>query len=131
MGALHGLVQRLLLRRQHVEIVLAGGRHGFQRDLQRIAIDPIPQVEKLHADFGVGQEELADVALAQILAHGVVVGKIAIVHQRFVQADERVRAAGMPHAPFGRVTLVGDPNMGLFGLPGGNMPPPARHSPQF
>jgi len=85
---------------------LRGGRQGLDDVLQRILVHAVPQVEKLHRNFGIGEELLADVALPQILAHGVVVGEIAVVHQGFVQAHERVRPAGMPHAPLGGVALV-------------------------
>ena len=33
------------------------------------------------------------------------------MHQRFVQADKGMRAAGMPHAPFGWVAVVANPDM--------------------
>ena len=44
----------------------------------------------------------------------MVIGKIAIVHQRFVHTDKRVCAAGMPDAAFGGVTLVSNPAMRLY-----------------
>ena len=111
---LHGPVQILLIRRQHDEIVLGGGRHGLQGDLQWVAVHPVPQVKQLHAHLGVGQELLADIALAQVLAHGVVVGEVTVVHQGFVQADEGMRPTRMPYPPFGGVALVGNPHAGAL-----------------
>ena len=106
-----GAVERLLLRRQHVEVPLGGRRQRLQQHLQRVAVDAVPQVEQQHAHLGVGQEQRHDVALAQVLGDPVVVGEVAVVHQRLVHADEGMRAAGMPDAALGRVALVGDPDV--------------------
>ena len=43
----------------------------------------------------------------------MVVGKIAVVHERLIHTDERVRTAGVPHAALGGVALVGDPDVGF------------------
>ena len=111
-GGLDLPVDDLLLGRQLVEIQLRGGRQGLDDVLQRILVDAVPQIEELDGNLRVGEELLADVALPQVLAHGVVVGEIAVVHQRLVQPDEGVRAAGVPHAALGGVALVGDPHVG-------------------
>ena len=87
----------LLLRRQLVEVVLGGRRQRLDDVLERILVHPVPQIEELHRDLGVGEELLADVPLPQVLADRVVVGEVAVVHQGLVQAYERVRSPGMPH----------------------------------
>ena len=56
MVLLNRAVDFLFFRRQPVEIMLGGGRHGFDNILQRIAEIPVPQIEKLHRDLGIGQE---------------------------------------------------------------------------
>ena len=43
----------------------------------------------------------------------MIVGKIAVVNQSFIQADERVCAAGMPDSSLGGITLMGNPSMGF------------------
>ena len=106
-------VDALLLRRQLVEVELGGRRQRLDDVLQRVLVDAVPQVEELHRDLGVGEELLADVALPQVLADRVVVGEVAVVDQRLVQPDERVRAARVPHAALGGIALVGDPDVGL------------------
>ncbi len=47
------------------------------------------------------------IALFQILAHGLVIGEVAIVHQGLVECAERMAAAGMPHAAAGRDSAGG------------------------
>ena len=66
----------------------------------------------MHTDFGVGEKELRNVALAQVFAKAVVIGEVSIVHQGLVQADERMGPARMPDAPLGWVALVGNPHPG-------------------
>ena len=100
-------VDPLLLRRQLVEVQLGRRRQGLDDVLERVLVDPVPQVEEQDRDLGVGQELLADVALAQVLADRVVVGEVAVVDQRLVQADERVRAARVPDAALGRDSAGG------------------------
>ncbi len=112
MRRLHRAVERLLLRGEHGEVPLGGRCQRLQRHLQRIVVDPIPEVEQLHRDLGVGQEERRDVPLAQVLAHGVVVGEVAVVDQRLVQPDEGMGAARMPDPALGRVALMRDPDAG-------------------
>ena len=104
-------VDGLLFGRQAVEIELGRRRQRFDDVLQRILVDAVPEVEELHRDFGVGQELLVDVALPEVLADGVVVREVAVVHQRFVHPDERVRAARMPDAALGGIALVRDPDV--------------------
>ncbi len=91
--------------------MLGRGRHGLQRDLERITVHAIPQVEELNADLRVGEEQLADVALAQILADGVIICEVAVVDQGLIQADEGMRAAGMPDASLGGIALMSDPDV--------------------
>ena len=56
MRGLDGAVEGLLLQREDGKIPLRGRRQRLQRHLQRIAVDPVPEVEQLHGDLGVGQE---------------------------------------------------------------------------
>ncbi len=111
-GGLDGAIEPLFLRRKQGKVALRGGSQSFNDHLQRVAVYPVPQVKKEHADLGVGQEQGHDVALAQVSADRVVVGEVAVVHQGLVQADEGVRPARMPHPPFGGIALVGDPDVG-------------------
>ena len=110
---LHGSVEAALVRRQQLEIALCRGCQGLDGDLQRVVIDAIQQVKEQRADLRVGQKEGHDVPLPQIGDHTVIVRKIAIVHQRLVEPDERVRSARVPDPPLGGVSLVGDPDVGL------------------
>ena len=43
----------------------------------------------------------------------MVIGKIAIVNERFIHTDKRMGAGRMPHFPFGGITLMGDPDVRL------------------
>ena len=43
----------------------------------------------------------------------MVIGEVAVVNQRFVQAGERVRPPGMPHSASGGVPLMGDPDVSV------------------
>ena len=43
----------------------------------------------------------------------MIIGKIAVVHEGFIHAGKRVGAARMPDAPFGRITLMRDPAVGV------------------
>ena len=52
-------------------------------------------------------------ALQQVFADGMIIGEIPVVNKGDVDACKGVGAGGMPDAPFGRETLVGDPNMGV------------------
>ena len=54
-----------------------------------------------------------EIALLQIFADRVVIGKIPVVNQGFVHAAERVGPARMPDAALGRIALMGDPDVGL------------------
>ncbi len=111
-GRLNLAVDALLFRRKLVEIQLGGRGQRLDDVLQRVLVDPVPQIEELHRHLGVGEELLLDVALAQVLAHRMVVGEVAVVHQRLVQPHERVRATRVPHAALGGVALVRDPHVG-------------------
>ena len=106
-------VDALLFLGQLIEVELRRRREGLDDVLERILVDAIPQVEELGRHLGIGQELLLDIALAQVFAHRMVVGEVAVVDQRLVHPDERVGAAGVPHAPFGGVALVGDPDVGF------------------
>ena len=106
-------VDLLLLGGEAVEIMLGGGRHGLDDVLQRIPEIPVPEIEQLDGNLGIREELRIDVVLPQVLGDRIVVGEIAVVHQRFIHADEGMGAAGMPDAPFGGIPLVGDPAVGL------------------
>ncbi len=106
-------VDALLLGRELVEVVLGGRRQRLDDVLERVLVDPVPQIEQLDRDLGVGEELLADVPLLQVLGDRVVVGEVAVVHQRLVQAHERVRPARMPHAALGGISLVSYPHVGV------------------
>ena len=43
----------------------------------------------------------------------MVIGKVPVVHQGLIHPDERMGPAGMPDPPFGGISLVGDPDVGL------------------
>ena len=51
--------------------------------------------------------------LFQIFADSMIVGKITVVNQGFIQPDERMGPAGMPDPTFGGVALMCDPAVGL------------------
>ena len=53
------------------------------------------------------------VALFQIFVYRLIVGEIAVMHQRFVERAEGMAAARMPDAAAGRIALMGQPGMGL------------------
>ena len=78
-----------------------------------IAVDAVPQVEGQDRHLRIREELRINVALLEIFGHRMVVGEVAVVDQRLVQPDERVRAAGVPHAALGGIALVGDPDVGL------------------
>ena len=103
-------VHLFLLFREPVEIEFRGRRDGFDRVLERIAVRARQQVEQQHGHFRVGQKQRRDAVLAQVLADAEVVREIAVVHERLIHADERMRARRVPHAPLRRVTLVRDPD---------------------
>ena len=79
--------------------MLGGGRHGLDDVFQRIPEIPVPEIEQLYGNLGIGQELRMDVVLLQIFGDGIVVGEIAVVHQGFIQPDEGMSAARMPDAP--------------------------------
>jgi hypothetical protein len=106
-------IDALFFLGQLIEIQLRGGREGLDDVFEWVLVDAIPQIEELRRHLGIGEELLLDVALAQIFADGMVIGEVAVVHERLIHADKRVRAAGMPHATFCGVALVGDPDVGF------------------
>ncbi len=111
MRLLDRTIERLLLGWQQVKVALSRGRQRFQQYFERIPIDPIPQVEQQDADFGIGEEQRRNVALAQVLGDAMIIRKVAIVHQRLVHADKGMRAARMPDAPLGGIPLMRNPNV--------------------
>ena len=111
-GRLNLTVNPLLLWRKLVEIQLGGRGQRLDDVLQRVLVHAVPQIEELHRHLGIGEELLFDIALAQVLAHRMVVGEVAVVHQRLVQTHERVRATRVPHASFCGIALVRDPHVG-------------------
>ena len=84
-GGLDLPVDALLLRRQAIEVPLRGGGQGLDDVLQGIAVKPVPQVEEQHRHFGVREELGVELALAQILADRMIVGKVTVVHQGVVE----------------------------------------------
>ena len=54
-----------------------------------------------------------NIALLQILADRSIVGEVAIVHQGFVQANERMCAARVPDASLGGIAVMADPHVGM------------------
>ena len=113
MGRLDLAIDPLLLDRQPIEVQLGGRGQGLDDVLDRILVNPIPEVEQQHRDLGVGEESREKVPRGQVLADRVVVGEVAVMDQRLVESHERVRPARVPHAAFGRIALMGDPDMGL------------------
>ena len=112
-GGLEMPVNPLALRVQEVEVPLRGGGHGLDDVFQGEAVEPVPQVEGQDRHLGVREKLGIKVALAQVFAHGKVVGEVAVVHQGGVQRRKGVGAAGVPHPAPGGVALVGDPDVGL------------------
>ena len=51
-------------------------------------------------------------ALFEIFGHGMVIGEVAVMHQRHVNGRKRMGAAGMPDAALGGETLMGNPFVG-------------------
>jgi len=78
-------IDPLFLWRKLVEIQLGGRGQRLDDVLERVLVHAVPQIEELHRHLGVSEELLLDVALAQVLAHRMVVGEVAVVHQRLVQ----------------------------------------------
>ncbi len=112
MGGLDLAIDPLLLDGQTVEIELRGRSQGLDDVLHRVPVHAVPQIEQQHRDFGVGQESREDIALSEVLADRVVVGKVAVVDQRLVEPDKRMRPARMPNAALGGIPLMGDPDVG-------------------
>ena len=110
---LYGAVDLLLLFGQALEVELGGGRQRLDDILHRIAIGAAEHVIEQDRHFGVREKLRSHVVLAQILRDAEVVGEIAIVHERFIHADEGMRPRRMPDASLGGVTLVRDPDMRL------------------
>ena len=51
--------------------------------------------------------------MPQVLGHGMVIGKVAVVDQGLVHADKGMGAGRMPDPALGGVPLMGDPDVGL------------------
>ena len=110
---LNRFVEFLFARWKHVKIHLCGRRHGLNQVLQWIFIDPAPQIEQQCRFLRIRQKQRVIVSLLEIFADRLVVGKIAIVHERLVECAERMAAAGMPDPAARRIALVGEPCVGL------------------
>src|SRR6266550_5655321 len=54
-----------------------------------------------------------DVSLRQILHYRMIIRKITIVDERFVQSDKRVCTAGMPDPALRWIAVVADPDVSL------------------
>ena len=117
-GGLDGAVNLLLLRVEPVEVQFRGRRQGLDDVFERIMIGPGEQVEQQRGDFRVGEELRINMPLLEVFGHRMVIGEVAVVHQRHVDGRKRMGAAGMPDAALGREPLVGNPFVGaqLFDL---------------
>ncbi len=51
--------------------------------------------------------------LLEVFADAEVIRKIAVVNERFMHADKRMRAAWMPDSALGRISLVRNPSVRL------------------
>src|ERR1039458_10494047 len=51
-------------------------------------------------------------ALFEIFGYGMVIGEVAVMHQRHVNGRKRMGATGMPDAALGREPLMGNPFVG-------------------
>ena len=109
---LHHIIKLLFLWRQQVEVQLAGRGQGFYDYLKRITIDPVPQIKQEDTNLGVGHELWGNTSLPQVIAYGVIICKVSIVDERFVETDKRMRSTGMPNSPPGRISLMRYPYMG-------------------
>ncbi len=104
-------VDLLLFRHEAVKIQFRGWCESFDDIFHRITVYAVHQIEKHYRDFGIRQEPGKEVPLGKVFANGMVVGKVTIVHKRFVHADEWMRATRMPDASAGGIALVGDPDV--------------------
>jgi hypothetical protein len=106
-------IDALLVVGELIKVELRCRCERFDDVLQRVLVDPRPQVEEQDRDLGVGEELRSDVALQEVLGHRVVVGEVAVVDQRLVEPDKGMGAAGMPYPALCGVSLVGDPHVGV------------------
>ena len=70
------------------------------------------QIEEQGRDFRVGEELGIDLTLLEVLADGMVIGEVAVMHEGHVDGRKGMGAAGVPDAALGRETLVGNPFVG-------------------
>ena len=110
---LDGSVNPLLVFRKMIQVQLRGGGQGLDHVLQGVSVAPGEQVEEQDRNLGVGEEQGKDVALAQILAHGIIVGEVAVVDQSLVEPHKGMGSARVPDPALGGIALVGDPDVGL------------------
>ena len=113
MGRLNGPVDLLFILGQLIKIPLHGGRQGLNHVLQGILIGSAIKIKEKRRHFRIRQKLWIEILLAQIFRHGMVIGKIAVVHQGFVESHKGMGACRMPDFALGGVSLVGDPHMGL------------------
>ncbi len=113
MGGLNGPVYALFVFGQLIKIPFHGGGQGLDHILQRVLVSPAVKIKEERGDFRICEKLGIEILLAQILCHGVVVGKIAVVHQGFVESHKGMSPSRMPDFSLGGVSLVGDPYMGL------------------
>ena len=102
-------IDLLLVRREQIKIMFAGGGHGFNDIFDGVFKGPVQQIQQQDRHLGVGQKLGKDIILLQIFRNRMVVCKIAVVDQGFVQSDKRMGSAGMPDTAFGGIALVRDP----------------------
>ena len=97
------------LRIETVKVQFRRGRQRLDDIFQRIVVGPAQQIEEQGRDFRVGEELGIDLTLLEVLADGMVIGKVAVMHQGHVNGRKRMGAARVPDAALGRETLVGNP----------------------
>ncbi len=88
-------------------------RHGLDQVFEGIFVHAAPKVEQQGGLLRVGQKQRIIVSLLEVFADRLVIGEIAVVHERFMKRAERMAAAGMPHPAARGVPLVGKPDVGL------------------
>ena len=112
-GGLNLAVDLLLFGRQAVEVQLGRRRQGLDDILQGITHPPAEEVEEQDGNLRVGEKERDKVVLAKVFTDGMVIGKVPVVYQGFIQPDERMGPPGVPDPPPRGISLVGDPDVGL------------------
>ena len=80
--------------------------------LHTVSIDPSMQVECQRADLCVGEEQRLHPSLGKVVLDRYIVGEVAVVHQRAVDAlSERVSTSRVGDSPASRVAMVANPDV--------------------